>query len=310
MYSPQIKKHCLSAILLIIALTSFGQTEVKFRYDNGKGSFSAYPPPSEPKGILILIPDYLQTEEELLAKTQILHLAYVQGIVTVIVPCGRKLFADQEVIKMLREVSTKSIEAFELPEDKVAIGGYGYGGTIALKYAQFCLKYEDDFPLTPAAIYAVESHVDIMQAFKSYEREIAKNVNTPRTEKLKNYRDVMVRNIGGSPSEDPFMYKAYSPFDIQSNSVNEIEMLLKTPIRLYNDLDVVWSMKNKLISAYDMAGTTASEMIYQLNSLGNKKAELIKTNLDNATKDKNENIRTSVDEKDLLQWILNSLTID
>ncbi|MFT6867976.1 MAG: hypothetical protein ACJA08_002823 [Cyclobacteriaceae bacterium] len=303
-------KYIVNIILLLVITSTFGQTKIQLKLDHGKGFFSVYPPPETPKGILILLPDYLEDEETFLHTTSVMNQAYVQGIITVVVSVGRKIFADGDVVELLSEVCKKSVEAFEVPRDKVVFGGYGYGGTILLKYAQLCLKYENDFPIKPAAIYTVNTHVDIALAFKSYERQIERNLNLESTQSAKNYRDIMLRILQGTPDEDPFIYDSYSPFKYGSKSVNNIEMFVNTPVRLYHDTDLIWNMQNNHISAFDMQSTASSEFIYQLKKLGNDHAEFLATDIENSTSKRVANKRTLIDEKNLNLWIVRQLGIE
>lgn len=297
-------------LLLTIPLIAFSQSQVKYKLENSDGYYYIYATPAHPKGVLILLPDFNETEEDLLASTELPQAAYIHGIVTIIIPIGKKVFTDKETNKVLTEVGSKSIKSYGIPENKVVLGGYGAGGTIALKYAEYCLQYKEDYPLTPAAVYAIESEVDIIEMYQALERVIARNPNSKEAVEAKFRKSIIDTTIGSSPDEDKFMYEALTPFNRLDSQNENIKVLKNTPIRLYNDTDIMWHLKNSQKSAYDLPAVPASEMINQLQLMGNTNAELIKTNVDNKViGDKKPNTRTSVDEKNLIIWILKHLGI-
>lgn len=304
-------KFSLAAIFIISFLISLGQSQVKYKLESNGGYFYAYATPAKPKGMLILVSDFNQTEEDLLLKTEIPQLAYIHGIVTIVIPSGKKVFADREVVKMLTEVSNKSIEAYGLSNDKVIIGGYGTGGTIALKYAEYCLKYKYDYPISPSAVYTIESWVDIIELYKSLEREIARNLDPRSVVEARIHKNIFDSTLGGGPDKNTENYSSITPFDMLDSDDENLKILKNTPIRLYTDTDMMWNYSNKQKSAYDMPATSASEMILRLKLMGNTEAEMIKTNEETKTiTGKKLNTRTSVDEKDLLIWILKQLDIN
>ncbi|MFY0600761.1 MAG: hypothetical protein JXR03_13895 [Cyclobacteriaceae bacterium] len=304
-------KLCLLLSFTLIVNFVFSQSQVKYKLENTDGYFYAYATPSNPKGMLILLPDFNQTEEDLLKKTKIPEMAYIHGVVTIIVPCGKKVFADREMVKTLTEVARRSIEAYEIPENKVILGGYGAGGTIALKYAEYCLKYEQDYPITPSAVYAIESQVDVIEAYRALENKIAKNLDPKAVVEARIAKTIMDNTLGGGPESDLFMYGAISPFNRMDEKNENIKLLKHTPIRLYNDTDILWHLTENQTSVYEMPIASASDMVSRLQLMGNNQAELIKTDVDvSKIRERDINTRTSIDEKDLMIWILSHLKID
>lgn len=303
----------LGLFIALISLQFIGssQSQVKYKLDNSDGYFYAYATPAVAKGMLILIPDFNQTEEDLLARTELPSLAYHHGIVTIIIPCGKKLFADREVNRRLTEAIRKSLTAYELASNKVILGGFGSGGTIAIKYGEYCTKFERDYPINPAALFAIESHVDLIEAYRSIERRIANSVDQRVVLEGKISKNLFEKDLDGTPDSDGNLFANLTPFNRLDSQNENIKSLINTPIRLYNDTDITWNLKNKQISGYDLPGIAASEMVVQLNALGNKNAEFVKTNLDSRVIGEKANTkRTEVNENDLMLWILKYLKIN
>ncbi len=89
------------------------------------------------------------------------------------------------------------------------------------------------------------------------------------------YNGILENIVGGTPHDQAFICGALSPFDRSDLSNENIKALSRTPIRVYHDADLMWAMESNK-SAYNMTMTATSEMILQLQLMGNTRAEFIK----------------------------------
>jgi hypothetical protein len=302
-------KLLTSIIAILTFFNVMSQSRIKHSLKENGGYFYVYATPAHPKGILFLIPDFNQSEDDLLKFINIPQLAYTHGIVTVIIPFDKKTYADREVVKKLNEATKAALSSYGLTRSQVVIGGYGAGGTIALKYAEYCLQFKADYPMTPAALFAIESQTDLTEAFYIYERVIAKNVNQESMLQAKLFKSMLEIGMGGTPRDQAFNYATMTPFNRLDSKNENIQSLSRTPIRLYHDLDIAATLKEGK-SIYDITGAAATELIAQLSLVGNKNAELVKINVDNKTSpDRSTNKMAAINETDLLIWMLKHLNI-
>jgi hypothetical protein len=70
-----------------------------------------------------------------------------------------------------------------------------------------------------------------------------------------------IEEFGGSPSEFPQNYIKYSIFSQSEKDGGNTKYLLNTPLLLYTEPDVLWSMKNRHRDFYDLNAMDISAMI-------------------------------------------------
>lgn len=298
-------------ITILINLTAFTQTPVKHLLSDSIKSFTAVAPPANAKGLIVFLPGFNQPAEALLKETTFQNLAYVHGLATIIIPYGPRVYADRETVKLLNEAIETAINKYSIPRDKVIIGGFSAGGTIALRYAQFCIKYPDTYPMIPKSVFAIDSPVELKELYAYCQNEIAKNFSQIGVTEAKYVISSMEKEFGGPPSEKAQRYDELSPFSYDLEHGGNLGILKYTPLRTYHDADVNWQIHNRRRSLKDMNITPASEMINQLVILGNEKAELIMsvgTGV-RGNGQRHPHSMSIMDEKDFVIWCLKNLNI-
>ena len=95
------------------------------------------PGSDELNGVLLLLPGFGQNAESVFPESKLHNVAYVNGILTVAIAGGRKLYADDTIIERLNQATEHIKNKYGVASDKFIIGGYSAGGTISLRYAEY-----------------------------------------------------------------------------------------------------------------------------------------------------------------------------
>lgn len=97
-----------------------------------------------------------------------------------------------------------------------------------------------------------------------------------------------------------------SPYSYNDTTQQAIKSLIRLPIRLYTEPDVIWWI-NEGVDYSQMNAFDFAAMTNELKRMGNKKIELILTNNKGYRKPKNTRHPHSwsiVEQKDLVRWML------
>ena len=237
--------------------------------------YLAMEPRQEAKGMLVLLPGFGQIPQMVFPETQIPNIAYANNILTIIVAGGDKIYVDETVNQHLNRTMKDALERYNIPKDKVVIGGFSAGGTIALRYTEKCLESPEQYPIQPSAVFTVDSPVDLFELWRYMEREIERDFSDVGMNEANFVMDLMKRELGGTPETHKEKYEVFTPFNAMERKPGNEQWLKNLPVRLHHDIDLVWLLKNRRRSAYDMNATPASELISRLQLMGNEKAELI-----------------------------------
>lgn len=303
----------LFLIIFIVLSTTIGFSQAPLTYylDDSAWEYSVVTPPGKAKGLIVFLPSFSQPSRNLLEEVKFQNLAYMYGLTTLIIPGGAKLYADKEVTKMITEAVTKVMKDHDIPKNKVVFGGFSAGGTIALRYAQYCISFPYDYPANPQAVFIVDSPVSLPDFHAYCEREIAKNYTDVGVTEAKYVKSIMERDLGGSPAESPEKYAQMSPYNSDQPYGGNTRILQHIAVRSYHDPDVQWQITNRRRSFLDMNVLYSSEMINQLQVAGNKKAEIILKPGAGVRKngERNPHSMSIVDEEELITWILKQLEI-
>ena len=269
--------YTVTAILFALVANAFGQNYWKVAY-NKKSEDSYYlvvPPKTDlVRGVIILLPGFGQTPESIFPETKIHSVAHMNDILTVAVAGGFKLYADEGVIDKLNEVIKHIMFRYDLPADMFIIGGFSAGGTIALRYTEYCFEKPGKVPMQPKGVFTVDSPVDLFDIWDYMQRELKKNYSDAGVGEAKFISEIMIREIG-DPVSNKKTYEELTPFETSLETPGNERNLLATSVRVYHDIDVAWQLENRRRSLYDSNALAASEMINRLLLLGNEKAEFM-----------------------------------
>jgi len=302
-------KTILASILFTLSISELiGQNfeKVIFNASNPDGYYLVVPPESdEIKGVLLLLPGFGQNAESIFPESKIHNVAYVNGILTVAIAGGRKLYADDSVVERLNEAISHVKKKYDVGGNNFIVGGYSAGGTISLRYAEYCNQYPNKAPIKPMAVFAVDSPVDLFGIWNYFQREIKKNYSEAGVGEAKFITEIMINEIG-DPETNEIKYNDLTPFSAKLSDSGNEKFLSDIPVRFYEDIDVTWQLKNRRRSLYDSNALDASELINRLLLLGNENAEFITSKLPGYRSSgfRHPHSWSIVDEVELIQWSL------
>ncbi|GAA0892794.1 hypothetical protein GCM10009122_24730 [Fulvivirga kasyanovii] len=305
-------KISLSIGLLFFGFSvAFGQNYEKIIFNSkiDDGYYLAVVPESkELSGVLVLLPGFGQKAESIFPETKIHNVAYLHGILTIAIAGGRKLYADDEVVSRLNAALEHVKEKYNVDRDKFFIGGFSAGGTISLRYAEYCFEKPAEAPIEPQGVFSVDSPVDLFNIWAYFQREIRKNYSEAGVGEANFVSEIMLREIG-DPVNNKENYDRLTPFNADLKGVGNEKYLKNTNVRVYHDVDIVWQLQNRRRSLFDSNALAASEMINRLLLMGNDKAEFMPAKQPGyrSAGFRHPHSWSIVDEVELLQWVKGGL---
>jgi pimeloyl-ACP methyl ester carboxylesterase len=301
-------KFIASIILVVSGLECASQNYEKVVLDDTNpdlGYYLAVSPRGPIEGVLVLLPGFGERPESVLPETKLHNTAFNNNILTLIIPFGNKIYADEPTINGINRALSDSIKRFRLSKDKFVIGGFSAGGTIALRYAELCKESPSQFPINPKAVFAIDSPVDIINLWDYFDREKSKNFSSAGVNEANFVQPIMEKELAGTPTTNLANFVEHSPFYAGSNAIGNEKYLKDIAVRVYHDMDVVWQLKNRRRSLYDNNALCSSELISRLLLQGNDQAEFIQS--------RNVGYRSNgmrhthawsiVDEVEFIQWM-------
>jgi hypothetical protein len=299
---------CVSLIINIC----FGQYIEKKWFDKSDSVYGFYlsiPPSSgRVQGALVLLDGYGANAEGFLSETKIHNVAWANDILTIGIPTGTRLYLDKTMIELLNKILKDVLQTYGLKKDQMAIGGMSSGGTIALRYTELCNQKPAEFPVQPQAVFAIDSPVDLVDLYKSSERDLQKNNKGWWLGECQMIID-RLKNELGNPYKDLTKYREVSPLLREAKDTVNEKTLSAIAVRTYHDADVNWYIQNRQRSLYETNMLNGSELISRLVALGNQRAEFIASKIPGRRSDgqRHPHSWNIVDETDLIQWVKASL---
>ena len=305
-------KILLSFCLLFILSNSYSQYIEKKWFDKSDSAYGYYTiiPPSSNRiqGALILLDGFGGNADQFFAETKIHNVSWNNDILTIAIPTGMRLYLDKSMTDLLNRITKEIVDTYQLRKDQFAIGGMSSGGTIALRYAELCAERPGEFPVLPKAVFAVDSPLDLVDLYKSEERDLQKNNGGWWLGENRMIIDRFKTELG-DPYKDITKYKAVSPLLREGNDSTNEKYLKDMAVRTYHDVDVTWHIQNRGRSLYETNMLNGSELISRLMQLGNKQAEFVasKSPCRRSNGQRHPHTWSIVDETDLIQWIKEKL---
>ncbi len=286
-----------------------GQTFEKIQF-NEKEADDYYillrPNSAEIKGVLVLLPGFGEEPEAIFPESKLFNVSYNNGIITMAIAGGQKLYADESVVDKLNRGIAHLLRKYpNLNKNNFVIGGFSAGGTLSLRYTEYCHQNPSQFPILPKGVFAVDSPIDLFSIWDYFQHEIEKNYSKPGMDEAKFVTEIMRKEIG-TPTANEARYKQLSPFQINLKGAGNEKYLQKVAVRVYEDTDVEWQLKQRRRSLYDTNQLVASELINRLLLSGNEQAEFVtaKTPGSRSNGMRHPHSWSIVDEVECVQWCL------
>jgi pimeloyl-ACP methyl ester carboxylesterase len=273
-------KYIITFILTTSFFTIFAQKrEVVYRTkgDTTQNYYLALTPGISSKGLLVILPGFGTSPNEVLLETKLPQTAVENGY-TVIIPL--LVNYDQEDTlniyeKRLETLIPEVLEKYKVPQNKFIIGGHSLGGQQALYYGEQAFKKNDTGIVKPNLVFGVDPPLDMKRLYDNYVRSMKIDPSKAQGSEAEFIINRFNHIYGGSPHQKPKAYANASAYYRDAVDGGNAKYLRSVPVRLYSDPDVSWFIteRNTPIEWTNLADITSC--IVQLKVLGNKNAEYI-----------------------------------
>lgn len=264
------------------------------------------PPAEKVIGVLILLPGYGEKAESIFPSSGLFNTAYANGIMTIAIAGGEKIYADEEVIDKLNRALADVIKRNpDISRDKFVMGGFSAGGTISLRYAEYSVENPSKTPVTLKGVFTVDSPIDLRDIWEYFQRETRKNYSDVGVFEARMISEKMNKEIG-TPETNQKRYSELTPFDHRLTEAGNERFLKDMAVRTYEDMDVEWQLKQRRRSLFDSNALNASELINRLLLMGNARAEFMTSKQPGMRSNgmRHPHSWSIVDEVECIQWTL------
>lgn len=266
-----------------------------------------HPQLPELKGWLLLVPGMFEQGDDVLVQTNLAQHAAMEGLLTIIPTFSTgigSMAIDTATQASLLDLLAHVAGHNELKGLPFYIGGFSIGGTCAITYAE--LAVASDYPIKPAAVFALDSPLDFERMYNGILREsrlpnMGGDAQGEGAYLLKRF----AKEFGGTPTDALANYRALSPYSFSDTTQRAIKPLARLPIRLYTEPDLQFWLNDGAdfsgMNAYDFAALTN-----ELRRMGNIRVELITTTDKGYREPKHERHPHSwsiIDTHDLVAWL-------
>lgn len=202
------------------------------------------------------------------------------------------------------------VKQYKIPKNKFVLGGFSSGGMLALSYAERANKFKDSTYIIPTAVFGIDPPVDYAHLWNHCVNDVERNVSDMATQESKAIIEEYKKEFGGSPAERPESYIEYSIYSHSEKDGGNAKYLIKTPVLIYTEPDVMWQLKYRQRDFYDMNCLDQSAMINFLQLNGNKNVELITTYNRGKRLDgiRHPHSWSIMDSQECLTWIMKQLS--
>ena len=305
-----MKKRILIIVYILLTLScAFGQNFEKVVF-NDKDTDDYYiqlkPPTEKINGVLILLPGYGEKAESIFPSSNLFNTAYANGVLTIAIAGGEKIYADEKVMDKLNRGLTDLIKRNPgIPKDNFVIGGFSAGGTISMRYAEYSIENPTKVPITLKGVFTVDSPIDLVDIWEYFQREIKKNYSEAGVFEAKFISAKMNKEIG-TPETNPKRYNELTPFNHRLTEPGNEKYLKNLAVRVYHEIDIEWQLKQRRRSLFDSNELSASELINRLMLMGNERAEFVIAKQPGMRSNgmRHPHSWSIVDEIECIQWIL------
>jgi len=303
----------MTVFALLTLNSAIGQNfeKVVFSDKDADDYYIQLKPPTEKKinGVLILMPGYGEKAESIFPSSNLFNTAYANGLLTIAIAGGEKLYADENVMDKLNRGLTDFVKRNpNISRDKFVIGGFSAGGTISLRYAEYSIENPTKVPIVLKGVFAVDSPIDLAGIWEYFQREIKKNYSEAGVFEAKMISEKMNKEIG-TPETNPKRYNELTPFNHRLTEAGNEKYLKNMAVRVYHDIDVEWQLKQRRRSLFDSNQLSSSELINRLMLMGNERAEFMTAKQPGMRSNgmRHPHSWSIVDEIECIQWTLKLL---
>ena len=273
-----------------------------------KQGYTLHLPESEPIATIIFPSGSALDTTRNIDEYAIIKPALAKNMAVLFVSTGKGiefLFTDKD-INIIDRLVKDALEKYELKNKSIFLAGMSLGGTMALRYSEYCFLNKSGFGLKPNAIAICDAPLDMVRMWHEQEQAIKNNFHPNAVGEARWVLHYLKKHLGGAPNESMGAYIDYSPFTYKNENNSKIDLFKHVPIRMYHEPDIKWWVENRgkdynTINSIDLAG-----FYNYLRQAGNMEVELITSH--NKRKDfkkgSSPHTWTIVDNEELVAWFL------
>lgn len=276
-----------------------------------KQGYTLHLPESKPVATIIMLSGSSLDTTRYIDEFEIIKPALEKSIAVLFVSTGKViefLFTDED-IAIIEKLTGKALETNNLSGKPKFLAGMSLGGTMAMRYSEYCMLDKSSHGFRPDAIALCDAPLDMVRLFHEQEQAIKNDYHPAAVGEARWVSHFLIRNLGGRPDEALDNYISYSPFVYTDKKRSKIQLFKDVPIRIYHEPDINWWIENRAkdyntINSIDLAG-----FYNYLRQAGSVDAELITSfNKRSGYKDgSSPHSWTIVDNAELVDWFLSKI---
>jgi hypothetical protein len=255
------------------------------------------------KALLILFPCFPCDAENTKNEFKIIDVALKNNISVLMMNFNQHLYLEKEEKEKLAKQLNSILKEGNLKSENIFIGGFSSGGNVSFLLSNYLIQTKNN--IQPKGVFLVDSPIDLLELYKTSQKNIEKNVASESVEEAK-WIVSEFDKIFGFPSSGIKKYEEHSPFTFKSKSIQNISSLKDVKLRLYTEPDTIWWKENRANEYEDLNANSIEKLSEELKKQNFKKTELIKTTNKGYRSNGNRHPHSwsIVDENDLVKWIL------
>lgn len=273
-----------------------------------KEGYTLHLPNSAPVATIIMLSGSALDTTRNVDEFSVIEPALEKNIAVLFVSTGRViefLFTDED-IHIVDKLVGSALEKFELSDKPRFLIGISLGGTMALRYSEYCLLNKSEFAFQANAIVLCDAPLDMVRVWHEQEQAVKNNYHQTAVGEARWVLHYLKTHLGGTPEESMENYINYSPFVYTDAARTKIELFKSVPIRMYHEPDIKWWVENRgkdynTINSIDLAG-----FYNYLRQAGNIQVELVTSynKRQGYTEGSSPHTWTIVDNEELIDWLL------
>lgn len=271
-----------------------------------KQGYTLHLPESKPVATIIFPSGSALDTSRNIDEYAIIKPALAKNMAVLFVSTGKViefLFTDKD-IDIIDGLIEDALEKYELRNKPIFLAGMSLGGTMALRYSEYCFLNKSSFGLKPKAIAICDAPLDMVRMWHEQEQAIKNNFHPNAVGEARWVLHYLKKHLNGSPNKSMEAYIDYSPFTYKNVNKSKLDLFKHVPIRMYHEPDIKWWVENRgkdynAINSIDLAG-----FYNYLRQAGNEEVELITSHhkRKDFKKGSSPHTWTIVDNEELIAW--------
>jgi len=276
-----------------------------------KQGYTLHLPNANPIATIIMLSGSALDTTRRIDEFSIIKPALEKNIAVLFVSTGKViefLFTDKE-INTVDDLVGNALKKHRLSNKPKFLIGMSLGGTMALRYSEYCSLKKSKFGFQANAIALCDAPLDLVRMWHEQQQAIKNNYHPNAVGEARWVLHFLKKHLGGSPQEAMENYISYSPFVYTDENRSKINLFKNIPLRMYHEPDIKWWVENRgkdynTINSIDLVG-----FYNYLRQAGNKQVELITShNKRRGFKEgSSPHTWTIVDNVELITWFLGKI---